>query len=76
MARYTLVYGLRLVPEGSLTRVDEAMLQLTDGSTAGLTLHTFDGTIPQLRRSLDRSLDAFFDLLPGAEKSDLEAFGD
>ena len=24
---------------------------------AGLTLHTFDGTIPQLRRSLDRSLD-------------------
>ena len=76
MARYTLVYGLRLVPEGSLTRVDEAMIQLTDGSTAGLTLHTFDGTIPQLRRSLDRSLDAFFDLLPGAEKSDLEAFGD
>ena len=76
MARYTLVYGMRLVPEGSLTRVDEAMLQLTDGSTAGLPLHTFDGTIPQLRRSLDRSLDAFFDLLPGAEKSDLEAFGD
>jgi len=35
MARYTLVYGLRLVPEISLTRVDEAMLQLTDGSTAG-----------------------------------------
>jgi len=76
MARYTLVYGLRLIPEGSLTRVDEAMLPLTDGSTAGLTLHTFDGTIPQLRRSLDRSLDAFFDLLPGAEKIDLEAFGD
>ena len=42
MARYTLVYGMRLA----------------------------------LRRSLDRSLDAFFDLLPGAEKSDLEAFGD
>lgn len=58
MARYTLIYGLRLVPEGSLTRVD------------------VDGTIPQLRRSLDRSLEAFFDLLPGAEKSDLEAFGD
>jgi hypothetical protein len=76
MARYTLVYGLRLIPEGTLTRVDEATLHLADGSTAGLTLHTFDGTIPQLRRSLDRSLDAFFDLLPGAEVDDLEKFGD
>ena len=61
MARYTLVYGLRLVPEGSV---------------AGVTLHTIDGTIPQLRRSLDRSLDAFFDLLPGAEEEDLDTFGD
>lgn len=76
MARYTLVYGLRLVPEGSLRRVQEARLTLADGETAGLTLHTIDGTIPQLRRSLDRSLDAFFDLLPGAEDEDLEAFGE
>jgi hypothetical protein len=76
MARYTLVYGLRLVPEGSVTAVRDAALTLADGSTAGLTLHTLDGTIPQLRRSLDRSLDAFFDLLPGAEREDLEEFAD
>ena len=76
MARYTLVYGLRLIPEGSLKGLDEARITLADGSTAGLTLHTFDGTIPQLRRSLDRSLDAFFDLLPGAEEEDLEKFAD
>ncbi len=76
MARYTLVYGVRLIPEGTLKRVDEATLHLGDGSTAGLTLHTFDGTIPQLRRSLDRSLDAFFDLLPGADREDVETFGD
>jgi hypothetical protein len=76
MARYTLVYGVRLIPEGTLNRVDEATLHLTDGSTAGLTLHTFDGTIPQLRRSLDRSLDAFFDLLPGADSEDVETFGE
>jgi hypothetical protein len=76
MARYTLVYGLRLIPEGTLKSVDDATLKLSDGSTAGLTLHTFDGTIPQLRRSLDRSLDAFFDLLPGAEDDDLERFAD
>jgi len=76
MARYTLVYGVRLIPEGSLKGLDEARITLADGTTAGLTLHTFDGTIPQLRRSLDRSLDAFFDLLPGAEEEDLEKFAD
>jgi hypothetical protein len=76
MARYTLVYGVRLIPEGSLKGLDEARIALSDGSTAGLTLHTFDGTIPQLRRSLDRSLDAFFDLLPGADEEDLEKFAD
>ena len=76
MSRYTLVYGVRLVPEGSVTGLEEARLKLADGSAAGLTLHTIDGTIPQLRRALDRSLDAFFDLLPGAEADDVETFGD
>jgi len=76
MARYTLVYGIRLVPENAVTGLADATLKLADGTTAGLTLHTIDGTIPQLRRALDRSLDAFFDLLPGAEEEDLNAFGD
>jgi hypothetical protein len=76
MARYTLVYGVRLIPEGSLHGIEEAMLKLADGSAAGLTLHTVDGTIPQLRRALDRSLDAFFDLLPGADEEDLKRFGE
>jgi hypothetical protein len=69
MARYTLVYGIRLVPEGSLTGVEEGRLKLKSGE-AGLTVHTIDGTVPQLRRALDRSLDAFFELLPGAEDED------
>jgi hypothetical protein len=68
MARYTLVYGLRLVPEGTL--------HLKGGESAGLTLHTIDGTIPQLRRALDRSLDAFFDFLPGATDEDKRQFED
>ena len=76
MARYTLVYGLRLIPEGTLKGLDDATLTLADGGTAGVTMHTFDGTIPQLRRSLDRSLDAFFDLLPGADDEDVERFAD
>ena len=76
MARYTLVYGIRLIPEGSLQGLQDGTVKMTDGSTAGVTLHTLDGTIPQLRRALDRSLDAFFDLLPGADQEDLEKFAD
>ena len=74
MARYTLVYGIRLVPEGSLKQAGDVRLELSDGETAGLTLHTIDGTIPQLRRALDRSLDAFFEFLPGATDEDREEF--
>jgi hypothetical protein len=74
MARYTLVYGLRLVPEGALAGTKDGLLRLTDGEEAGLTLHTIDGTIPQLRRALDRSLDAFFDFLPGATEEDRREF--
>jgi hypothetical protein len=76
MARYTLVYGVRLVPEGSVKGLNDASLTLKDGSAAGVTLHTIDGTIPQLRRAMDRSLDAFFDLLPGAQDEDVEKFGE
>lgn len=76
MARYTLVYGIRLVPEGTLASADEVRLTLKSGETAGLTLHTIDGTIPQLRRALDRSLDAFFEFLPGASDEDKRDFDD
>ena len=60
MARYTLVYGIRLVPEGSVTGVSDATLTLADGTTAGLTLHTIDGTIP--RRCLPDVLDHVYAL--------------
>jgi hypothetical protein len=76
MARYTLVYGLRLVPEGTLVGADEVQLRLKSGDAASLTLHTIDGTIPQLRRALDRSLDAFFEFLPGATDEDKRDFDD
>ena len=76
MARYTLVYGLRLIPEGSLIEAGDVRLQLKTGESAGLTLHTIDGTIPQLRRALDRSLDAYFEFLPGASEEDRRDFED
>ena len=76
MARYTLVYGLRLVPEGTLVQTGDVQLTLKNGDTANVTLHTIDGTIPQLRRALDRSLDAFFEFLPGATEEDQRDFDD
>jgi hypothetical protein len=76
MARYTLVYGLRLIPEGTLKSTGDVELRTTSGETTGLTLHTIDGTIPQLRRALDRSLDAFFEFLPGATDEDRREFDD
>ena len=76
MARYTLVYGLRLIPEGTLADTEDVRLKTTAGDTMGLTLHTIDGTIPQLRRALDRSLDAFFEFLPGATDEDRREFDD
>jgi hypothetical protein len=76
MARYTLVYGLRLVPENTLVKAGDVTLTLKDGEQAGLTLHTIDGTIPQLRRALDRSLDAFLEFHPGATEEDRRDFDD
>jgi hypothetical protein len=67
---------VRLIPEGSLKALEDGKIIQADASPGTVTLHTIDGTIPQLRRALDRSLDAFFDLLPGAEADDLDAFGD
>jgi hypothetical protein len=48
MARYTLVYGIRLVPEGSLAGFADATLTLADGSTAGLTLRSIEASMPFL----------------------------
>ena len=70
------MYGIRLVPEGTLVDATDVSLRLKDGETTGLTLHTIDGTIPQLRRALDRSLDAFFEFLPGATEEDKRDFDD
>jgi hypothetical protein len=76
MSRYTLVYGLRLVREGTLKSAGTAPLELIGAESASVTMHTIDGTIPQLRRALDRSLDAFFDMLPGATDEDRRNFED
>ncbi len=64
MANLTLVYGLRLLPEGELTEIQDATLKLTNGNTAHVTMNTLEGSRAEIERQLKRSLDAFFDFYP------------
>jgi len=64
MANLTLVYGLRLLPEGELTEIQDATLTLANGNTAHVTMHTLEGSRAEIERQLKRSLEAFFDFYP------------
>src|SRR5207248_2735372 len=70
LGRHLLALGLEPGP-----RVGEILKavyeQQMDGQVA-----TLEQATEAARRLLDRSLDAFFDLLPGADDEDLEKFGD
>ena len=65
--RLTLVYGLRLLPEGNLKSLHAGEAILRDGSAREVTLHVIEGSKEEIRSQLTRSLDAFFELL-GDEK--------
>ncbi len=40
MANLTLIYGLRLLPEGEVTGIEDATLKLANGHEAHVTMHT------------------------------------
>jgi hypothetical protein len=64
MANLTLVYGLRLLPEGEVTAIEDATLKLANGHQAHVTMHVIDGSREEIEAQLKRSLDAFFDFYP------------
>ena len=64
MANLTLIYGLRLLPEGEVTAIEDAKLKLANGHEAHVTMHTIDGSREEIEKQLKRSLDAFFDFYP------------
>jgi ribosomal 50S subunit-associated protein YjgA (DUF615 family) len=64
MANLTLVYGLRLLPEGELKEIQDATLKLTNGHEAHVTMHTLEGSRQEIEAQLKQSLDAFFDFFP------------
>jgi hypothetical protein len=64
MANLTLVYGLRLLPEGEVVEMQDATLKLANGHQAHVTMHTIEGSRQEIEAQLKRSLDAFFDFYP------------
>jgi len=64
MANLTLVYGLRLLPEGEVASIEDAKLKLVNGNDAHVTMHTIEGSRAEIERQLRRSLDAFFEFFP------------
>jgi hypothetical protein len=64
MANLTLIYGLRLLPEGEVTGIQDATLTLANGNHAHVTMHTIEGSREQIQEQLKRSVDAFFDFFP------------
>jgi uncharacterized UPF0146 family protein len=64
MANLTLIYGLRLLPEGEVTEIQDAVLKLANGHQAHVTMHSIEGSRQEIEAQLKRSLDAFFDFYP------------
>jgi hypothetical protein len=64
MANLTLVYGMRLLPEGEVKEINDATLKLANGNEAHVTMHVLEGSRAQIEQQLKQSLDAFFDFYP------------
>jgi hypothetical protein len=64
MANLTLIYGMRLLPEGEVTEINDATLKLANGHEAHVTMHMLEGSREQIEKQLKQSLEAFFDFYP------------
>ena len=64
MANLTLIYGLRLLPEGEVAQVQDATLTLANGHEAHVTMHVLEGSREEIEGQLRMSIDAFFDFYP------------
>ena len=64
MANLTLIYGLRLLPEGEVASVEDGTIQLKNGREAHVTLHVMEGSKEDIERQLKQSIEAFFEIYP------------
>jgi hypothetical protein len=65
--RGALVYGMRIF-DGQVASLEDAQVILQDGSKARVTMHYIEGTRAQIRRQLEQSIDAFFELIDEPRK--------
>lgn len=65
MKNLSLVYGMRLVPYDSLKSTQNGKAILKTGETKEVALHLVEGSVENMKKQLLRSIDAFFELLPG-----------
>ena len=61
--RGSLVYGMRIFDQGIVAGVEDARVNLADGTSGRVTMHLIEGSRAQIRRQLMQSIDAFFELL-------------
>jgi hypothetical protein len=52
MANLTLIYGLRLLPEGEVREIQDATLKLANGHEAHVTMHVLEGSREQIEKQL------------------------
>jgi len=64
MAKLALVYGMRLFPSEELGEVTEAVIKLKSGRTARVTMHLIEGSKDEIEKTLQQSIEAFFDMYP------------
>ena len=68
MANLTLIYGLRLLPEGEIAQtpdaIQDATLKLSNGHEAHVTMHVLEGSREEIENQLRMSIEAFFDFYP------------
>ena len=62
MANLTLIYGMRLLPEGEVAQVGDAEIKLKNGHDARVTMHMLEGSREDIEKQLRTSIEAFFDL--------------
>jgi hypothetical protein len=61
--RGSLVYGMRIFDQGTVAAVEDARVNMADGTSGRVTMHLIEGTRVQIKRQLMQSIDAFFELL-------------
>ncbi len=64
MAKLALVYGMRLFPADEVAEVCDAPVTLHSRKPARVTMHLIEGSKEEIEATLQRSMEAFFDMYP------------